>query len=229
MRISYDLHIHSCLSPCGDNDMTPNNIVNMAKISGLDVIAVSDHNSAKNLSAVFNVAKKANLIVVPAVEVCTSEEIHMLCYFCSLDDAISFSKEIYPYLPLIRNNESIFGSQLVLDKDDCIINVERKLLINALTIGIDKLLLIMIKYNGVVIPAHVDKSSYSIISSLGHIPDEYNFRCIEVKDSNCKVEFDGLRIYNSDAHYLGHINEPINFLDVDDKSICGIINKLKGI
>lgn len=229
MRISYDLHIHSCLSPCGDNDMTPNNIVNMAKLLGLDAIAVSDHNSAKNLPAVFEVAKKANLIVIPALEVCTSEEVHMLCYFRSLEDAVSFSKEIYSYLPLIRNNESIFGSQLVLDKNDYIINVESKLLINALTIGIDKLLLIMIKYNGVVIPAHVDKSSYSIISSLGYIPNEYNFSCIEVKNPNRKIEFKGIRIYNSDAHYLEHINEPINFLDVDDKSICGIINKLKGI
>ena len=42
MNIYYDFHIHSCLSPCGDDDNTPNNIVNMALIKGLNAIALSD-------------------------------------------------------------------------------------------------------------------------------------------------------------------------------------------
>ena len=74
MKISYDLHLHSCLSPCGDRDMTPNNIVNMAVLLGLDAIAVSDHNSARNLPAVFRVAQQAGLLVVPAMELCTAED-----------------------------------------------------------------------------------------------------------------------------------------------------------
>lgn len=229
MRISYDLHIHSCLSPCGDIDMTPNNIVNMAVLLGIDAIAVSDHNSSLNLPAIFEVAKDTNLIVVPAIEVCTNEEVHMLCLFYTLEDSINFSNEIYNYLPPFQNNEAVFGRQLIMDSKDCKIGSEDKLLINALSIGIDKLLKTMIKYDGIAIPAHVDKSSYSIISNLGFIPEEYNFSCIEIKNPQSNIQFNGLRISNSDAHYLEHIEEPTNFLDVNEKSVKGIIDKLKGI
>lgn len=229
MRISYDLHIHSCLSPCGDNDMTPNNIINMAVLLGLDAIAVSDHNSALNLPAIFEVAKNTNLVVVPAIEVCTNEEVHMLCLFYTLEDVIQFGNEINDVLPPIQNNEAIFGRQLIMDCNDCVIGNEPKLLINALSIGIDKLLKITEKYNGIAIPAHVDKSSNSIISNLGYIPDDYNFSCIELKNSQSVVAFEGMRISNSDAHYLEHIEEPTNFLDIQEKSVRGIIDKLKGI
>ena len=100
MKLSYDLHLHSCLSPCGDRDMTPNNIVNMASLLGLDVIAVSDHNTARNLPAVFAVAERVGLLVIPAMELCSAEEIHMLCLFPALQNALSCSEAVYPYLPL---------------------------------------------------------------------------------------------------------------------------------
>lgn len=227
MKISYDLHIHSCLSPCGDNDMTPNNIVNMACLLGLDVIAVSDHNSALNLPAVFKVAKEKKLTIIPAIEVCTSEEVHLLCMTYTLKDIMSFSDEIYNFLPALENNSDIFGQQLVLNENDDIIRSENRLLINALTISIDKLLDILKRYNGIAIPAHVDKTSNSIISNLGFIPPDYNFSCIELKNLDYKINFNGKKISNSDAHYLEHINEPINFIDVKDKSANSIIGYLK--
>lgn len=99
MKYSYDLHIHSCLSPCGDMDMTPNNIVNMASLLGLDLIAVSDHNTALNLPAVFSVAKQVGLTVIPAIEANTAEEVHVLCLFPELEDALSCSDEFYQHLP----------------------------------------------------------------------------------------------------------------------------------
>lgn len=227
LKISYDLHIHSCLSPCGDNDMTPNNIVNMALLSKLDVIAVSDHNSSLNLPAVFSVAKENGLLVVPAIEVCTSEEVHVLCLMYTLFDIMEFSKELYEVLPDFKNDEAVFGQQLVLDENDCIIKSEPRLLINALTISIDRLLKLVFKYNGIAIPAHVDKNSNSIISNLGFIPADYGFSCIEVKNPDAKIDFNGRRISNSDAHYLENINEPINFLDVCEKSVKAIIDCLK--
>ncbi|MFZ2537456.1 MAG: PHP domain-containing protein [Oscillospiraceae bacterium] len=227
MKISYDLHLHSCLSPCGDNDMTPNNIVNMAVLLGLDAIAVSDHNSSLNLPAIFNVANEHGLTVVPALEVCTSEEVHLLCMTYTLQGITELSDELYQFLPDFKNNVEVFGQQLIVDENDNIIGSENRLLINALTLNIDKLLKIIAKYDGIAIPAHVDKTSNSIISNLGFIPPDYNFSCIEIKNPKIEVNFDGKRIINSDAHYLEHIHEPIHFLDVMDNSARSIINYLK--
>lgn len=223
MDIAYDLHIHSCLSPCGDNDMTPNNIVNMATLLGLDAIAVSDHNSAKNLPAIFKVAEENNLIIVPAIEVCTSEEVHMLCLFNSLSLVQAFDEELYTHLPYIKNDEAVFGNQIIMDECDNPIGTEDKLLINAVDIGIDKLLKILLKYDGLAIPAHVDKQSNSIIASLGYIPDDYNFSCIEVKNPNSDVNFPRKRITNSDAHYLEHISDAGRTIPVNDRSAQSIV------
>ena len=88
MKFYYDLHIHSCLSPCADMDMTPNNIVNMAKLLGLDVIALTDHNTSLNCEAITKVAEKKGLCVLPGMELTTSEEIHAVCLFDTLDKAL---------------------------------------------------------------------------------------------------------------------------------------------
>ncbi len=226
MRVSYDLHLHSCLSPCGDNDMTPNNIVNMASILGLDVIAVSDHNSARNLPAVMRVAEEANVLVVPAMELCSAEEIHVLCLFPTLDDAMHCSAEVHDYLPPIKNKAAIYGEQLVLDENDEVVGEEPYLLINALMLSLDELLPLVKKYNGLAIPAHVDKDAYSITASLGLIPPEYGFSCIEQKNPDAIVSFEGKRISNSDAHYLEHIHEPIHFLEIEEFSAEAVIKAL---
>lgn len=226
MRVSYDLHLHSCLSPCGDNDMTPNNIVNMASILGLDVIAVSDHNSARNLPAVMRVAEEANVLVVPAMELCSAEEIHVLCLFPTLDEAMHCSAEVHDFLPPIKNKAAIYGEQLVLDENDEVVGEEPYLLINALMLSLDELLPLVKKYNGLAIPAHVDKDAYSITASLGLIPPEYGFPCIEQKNPDAVVSFEGKRISNSDAHYLEHIHEPIHFLEIEEFSAEAVIKAL---
>lgn len=227
MQVSYDLHIHSCLSPCGDNDMTPNNIVNMAMLLGLDVIAVSDHNSAKNLPAVISVANSLGITVVPAIEVCTMEEVHMLCLLPTLENAVTLGDEIYPLLPSFKNDVEAFGDQLITDENDEVIGYEEKLLINAIDLSIDKLLPIVASLGGIAIPAHVDKSANSIISNLGLIPPEYDFSCIEIKNPENKIDFNGNKITNSDAHQLELIHEPTYYIDVNEKSAIGIINSLK--
>ena len=88
MKIATDLHIHSCLSPCGDMEMTPNNLVNMAFLKGLDAIALADHNTAKNLPAAKAVADARDLVLVPAIEAESREEVHVLCYFRTVEDAL---------------------------------------------------------------------------------------------------------------------------------------------
>lgn len=228
MKISYDLHLHSCLSPCGDNDMTPNNIVNMALLLGLDAIALSDHNSARNLPAVCKLAEGSGLIVVPAIEACTSEEVHMLCLFPELPAALAFGEAIYPFLPDIDNQVEIFGDQLVMDENDEVVDTEPKLLINALSLSIERLVGLAAEHKGVAIPAHVNKNANSILANLGFIPPEYHFPCIEVNPPDPSIPFEGRRITDSDAHYLEHIHEPVNFIDVAERSARGVVEYVMG-
>lgn len=227
MKLSFDLHLHSCLSPCGDDDMTPNNIANMSALIGLDVIAISDHNSAKNLPAFFEVCKDLDVVAIPAIEYCTAEEVHLLCLFETLQDAIDCDEETYKFLPPIKNKAAFFGNQLILDENDKLIREEPFLLINALTLNISQLIKIVRLHNGFVIPAHIDKTSNSIISNLGFIPPEYCFTVAEYRNINSSVKFDGYRITNSDAHSLDKINEPINFIEVEEKSIKSVLNFFK--
>ncbi len=227
MKLYYDLHIHSCLSPCGDNDMTPNNIVNMSLLKELDVIALSDHNTAKNVLAVKQVAEQSDLLVIPAIEVCTNEEVHILCLFENFSACEAFGAYLYSLLPPIQNKPEIFGQQIVMNALDEPVETLDKLLINAANLSIDQLVNVLPDYQGFAVPAHIDRSSYSIISSLGFIPPDYQFSCVEVKKTPFSCDFTGNVITNSDAHYLEHISEREHYLEVTEKSIKGVLNAIK--
>ena len=227
MKLYYDLHMHSCLSPCGDRDMTPNNIVNMSLLKELDVIALSDHNSAKNIQAVRKVAEGTGLLVIPAIEVCTMEEVHILCLFYSFEQCEAFGKYLYDLLPPVMNQPDIFGEQWVMNEQDEVVGSVDKLLINAASLSIDRLLSVLPEYGGFAIPAHVDKSSYSIIANLGFLPPEYGFPCIEVKNPPFSGDFSGRIITDSDAHYLEHIAERERFLEDPKKTIRAVIDTLR--
>lgn len=229
MKLYYDLHIHSALSPCADNSMTPNNIVNMAYIKGLDIIAITDHNSYFNIETIINLGKSKNILVVPGIEVTTSEDIHLLCYFDKLSSLTKFGQKIYENIPNISNKKKIFGDQLILDKEDNIMNEVDKLLINASKFTMDNIYNMVKKRNGVVIPAHVDKKSYSVLSVLGFIPVKYDIKFVETKDklyTNRLIQ-NYKRIYNSDAHYLEDISEPINEIDIKKNTIEEVLEYLK--
>ena len=141
--IFYDLHIHSCLSPCGDNDMTVNNIVNMALLKGLKLIALTDHNSSKNCPAFMKAAEAAGIRALPGMEINTSEEIHAVCLFPKLENAMAFDEYVYSTLPSIKNRPEIFGDQLLCDEEDNTIGQVEKLLINASGISFSELGMLM--------------------------------------------------------------------------------------
>ncbi|MEG1500332.1 MAG: PHP domain-containing protein, partial [Clostridiales bacterium] len=210
-----DLHIHSCLSPCGDDEMTVNNIVNMSIINNLDIIALTDHNSCKNCPAILKIAKEAGKLVIPGMELCTSEEIHVICLFPELEQAMAFDKYVYQNMPHIPNRKDIFGEQWILNEEDKIIDTEPFLLVTASDISLEKLPNLMKEYGGLAIPAHIDKDSYSILAVYGFIPPELGFTAVEIakpqpfleKPFNQK-QIQGKRlISNSDAHYLWSIKE----------------------
>jgi PHP family Zn ribbon phosphoesterase len=230
--ISYDFHIHSCLSPCGDNDMTPCNIAGMAFVKKLDAIALTDHNSCRNCVSTKKVADRYGVLFVPGMELTTVEEIHVLCYFPTVEKAIQWDKYVYSRLQKIDNRPEIFGQQLILDENDDIVEQEDKLLINATNITFDEVFSIIQDYGGVAVPAHIDKNSNSLISQLGFVPENSTFSCFEVKDiSSCDFLCENnpyLKTCNvltsSDAHYLVDINEPINFIDIEEYNIPSILN-----
>ncbi len=228
MRVYYDLHIHSCLSPCGDNDMTPNNIVNMAKLNGLDMIALTDHNSCKNCAAAIAVGKTIGVTVVPGMELTTSEDIHVVCYFKTLNHASAFNDKISQLLIPIQNKPEVFGNQWIMNNNDEIIGEEDKLLINACDISIMDVTSLVQIHNGACIPAHVDRDSYSIISVLGDIVPECNFSFIEVSKTGNPNDYGYPSLTSSDAHYLENISEREHYIDLKENSSECLIEYLNG-
>ena len=229
MRCAVDLHIHSCLSPCGDEWMTPNNIVNMAVLKGLDMIAVADHNSAANLPAVSAVAQAAGLALLPAMELNTAEEVHLLTYFPTVQQAIACSDAVYAYLPEIENAPAIFGRQQVMDADDEPVREEKKLLISALTLGLDELTEMVRSFGGAAVPAHINRSSNGILGALGFIPPGADFAALEIS-IGLPLPHKGLpqmkHLHSSDAHYLQDIFERVEYIDLPEKSADGFFEWL---
>lgn len=231
----YDLHLHSCLSPCGDNDMTPYNLVNMAAINGLEVIALTDHNTCKNCPSAIKVGEEAGVLVIPGMELTTSEEIHVVCLFEDVRGAAEFSDHVYDRLPPISNRPDIFGEQRVTDEADGVIETLDKLLINATDISVMEVVPLVAKYSGHCYPAHIDKSSYSIISNLGGIPPECGFTAAEISKNGDDLALMGIypelkgmrRIHSSDAHYLEDIADAIHKIEnVETKTPANVLKAL---
>ena len=235
MKLYYDFHIHSCLSPCGDKDMTPNNIVNFAKIMGYDVIALTDHNTALNCPAVEKIAQENGITFIPGMELCTSEEVHIVCLFYTLEDALNFSEYVKSTMPPIKNKPSVFGEQLICDENDDIIGQEDILLVTASGISTEKVVKKVAEYNGICYPAHIDRSSFSILSNLGMIDEYFGFKCAEIYDIMKEDELKKKHPYlnklkilsDSDAHYLENMRLPQQVIDVPENNIKAILDFLK--
>ena len=228
MDIAVDLHIHSALSPCADDDMTPNNIVNMAQLKNLDAISVTDHNSCDNVEAIIKVAD-SRILVLPGMEVQTKEEVHLLCYFKNVDKLLNFGERIKSKLPNIANVPQLFGNQLIMDAEDKIIGEREEMLISSADLSIDQVLDEVRSRDGVVVPAHIDRPSYSIISQLGFIPKNFSTGMVEVSrnGTKCSANYPLERsFYSSDAHQLWDILERESFLSVDKLSILDILYTL---
>ena len=232
MKYWVDLHIHSCLSPCAEDDMTPNNIVNMALLKGLDIIAITDHNSARNLEAVIEAGIRQGLLVIPGMELCTAEEIHLVCLFPELKRALSFEKSVYDNLHPIENREDIFGTQIIMDYQDNEIGKETRLLSGASRMDTGTAIKAVRNLDGVVIPAHIDRQSYSMLNTLGAIPSEYDLKYLELS-KNCLFdaflnENSSLSSYQylrtSDAHFLGDILEQEVSFDLKEKTIESVLD-----
>lgn len=236
IRAAVDLHIHSCLSPCASDDMTPGNIVMMSKIKGLDIISVCDHNHTGNLEAVSKIADEVGILFIPGIEVETSEEIHLLCYFPSLESIFYMQSILDNYYLDIKNREDIFGSQWIMDAEDRPVKKVDHLLSAATRLDLYSCVSLVREIGGVPVPAHVDRGSYSIISNLGSVPDDLGFNTLELSRYVTKTDF--LKKYpeyseknfisSSDAHDLGMILERESFIELESMSVNDVLERLKG-
>lgn len=220
----YDLHIHSCLSPCADDDNTPANIVGMATLSGLNIIALTDHNTTKNCPAFFAAAKAFGIIAIAGMELTTSEDIHVICLFENLDDAMRFGEEIEKHLIPVRNRPDIFGRQLIVDADDNIIGEEEYLLSNATDISVDDAPEVAKRFGGICYPAHIDRESNGIVAVLGTLPNSPCFSAVEFHNRECIGDYEKklcldnkVKVISSDAHYLGDIKDKENYFLLEDE------------
>ncbi len=229
--LKYDFHIHSALSPCGDEDMTPGNIVGMAYIAGLDVIAVSDHNTVGNVRAAMKVGESLGIKVLAGMEIETAEEVHVLTVFPDIESAERVAKVVYESLPPIDNKPEIFGRQLYMNENDEIVGEEKRLLISPTTLSIEKVFELVKEAGGLAVPAHIDRHSYSVLTNLGFIPEELEAKWVEMSNTVAdpqdfiasRKDLQGFFVMqNSDAHYLKDIANKENMLD------CEISDLFKG-
>ena len=225
MKCYYDFHIHSCLSPCADADMTPHSIAGMSYINGLNAIAVADHNTARNIRAVTKAAEQYGVCVVPAIEAESAENVHLLCLFPSIEAAEDMGNLLEENLPPIKNRPDIFGDQWIMNDQDEKTGEIDKLLINATMLSIDEIKEETQKRGGICMAAHIDREKNGIVATLGCVPDYLNFKTLEIsrKATDFPKEEKYKYITDSDAHTLTDISEKVNFLELDEISVAEII------
>ena len=176
-----DLHMHSCLSPCADDDMTPANICGMAYIKGLQAIAVTDHNTGRNLPYVKEAADHYGLIFMPGMEITTKEEVHLLGYFKDVETAVEVGEIFSSHLPPMKNKPDFFGNQLVMNTDDEVVAVEDRLLIGATDLDLEECTKIIREHGGAAVPAHINRG-HGLLTMLGLFPAEPEFPVVEVRN-----------------------------------------------
>lgn len=205
-----DLHIHTVLSACAETEMLPEFIVERAQELDLGLIAVTDHNSAENAAAVLTAAEGTGVTVFPGMEVQTREEVHLLCLFDTLEQVVLWQEEVYAHLPPLKNDEDVFGMQVVLDAEGNVVGRNDRLLLVSTLLSMEEAVRRVHDLSGLCIPAHVDRPAYSVIANLGLIPPALGIAGVEISPlvgpQEARVRFPQLERYSlvagGDAHRL---------------------------
>ncbi len=230
-----DLHLHTCLSPCADEKMTPLAIVSEAKKKGLDVIGICDHNSTKNVGAVRQAGRRKGLAVIGGIEVCSQEEVHILGLFDEEKSLRDMQKLIDQNLHG-ENNPDIFGQQYLCDEHDVIVGREAKLLIGATGLSVEEVVESIHRLGGLAIASHVDRGSFSLFSQLGFVPEGLQIDALEVSPRHSVEEardcFPQTRDYPlvrfADAHQLEEIGIAFTTFTGDSSSVIELQKALLG-
>jgi PHP family Zn ribbon phosphoesterase len=227
-----DLHIHTCLSPCTELDMSPKGILTSAKNKEIDIIGICDHNSSENSLAVMNASKQMNICILPGMEVTSQEEVHVLALFDDIEDTLKLQEYVYKNLPG-KNDEEVFGMQVIVNEKEEALGLNDKLLIGATTIPLDEVIRMIHSFNGIAIASHIDRDSFSIISQLGFIPENLELDAMEVSPNitfeDAKEKFKNIYpiTCSSDAHYPDDIGKSYTTFLLEDGTVAEIKKALK--
>jgi len=232
--VNADLHIHTCLSPCGDLDMSPRNIIRTAKEKGMDMIAITDHNSTRNVEVCMELGEKSGLYVVPGCEVNTREEVHTLCYFPHLRPMEAFQSWLDKRMTNIENDPDRFGYQVAVDEKDRIIYEEKRSLFVSIEDDIESVAEQVHRLGGIFVPAHIDRLKNSLIGQLGFVPFELEYEALEISKGTTPdiflqryPELVGKRfLQSSDAHYPEDIARAYTRFEMKELSWGSFIDAL---
>jgi 3',5'-nucleoside bisphosphate phosphatase len=228
-RVRADLHVHTCLSPCGDLRMSPQKIAARAGALNISMIAVCDHNSAANVPAVTRAAAARDIVVVPGMEICSSEEIHLLALFESAEGAFAMQALVYEHLAG-ENNPDAIGLQVIASEADEVLGFEHRLLIGAVSLPLERIVDEVHRLGGVAIASHIDRESYSVISQLGFVPDTVAFDALElsprISTRQARERFGQPTgapfVRNSDAHLLDDLGANTSEYLLGDRTLSEI-------
>lgn len=216
---SADLHIHTCLSPCADLEMSPQNIVREAIKKGIEIIAITDHNCTKNVKGVFEAAKGTNLKIFYGIEITTKEEVHLLAYFPSLKKINCFNNFVEKNIDK-TNDRKVFDEQIIANGKDEILGFCKYNLFSAVKKSIGFIVEEIHLLGGLAIPAHIDREGFGIIGQLGFFPENIKFDGVECYDRNSSLISDILKKYgsltSSDAHKLEEIGKRKTMLKIKE-------------
>jgi PHP family Zn ribbon phosphoesterase len=227
-----DLHIHTCLSPCTELDMSPKKILFAAKKKGIDILGICDHNSTENSLAMMNASEKTDIHVIPGMEVTSQEEVHVLALFDDIKNALKLQEYVYSNLPG-KNDQEAFGMQVIVNEKQEVLGFNDKLLIGATTIPLEKVLKLIHSFDGVTIASHIDRESFSIIGQLGFIPENLELDALEISP---RITYEEARkkfkdhypiISSSDAHYPDDIGKSFTPFLLEDGTVAEIKKALK--
>jgi hypothetical protein len=222
MKIKLDLHNHSCLSPCGSDDMLPSLLAFEAMEKGIDILALTDHNCSRNLEPFQEACELCQILPIFGMEINTIEDVHVLSLFKTLNDAQEFGFYIESLLPNIKNDPRLFGNQNIVDIEGNIISTFEKSLLTTCGITLEDVVSETLSRDGLVIPAHIDKKANSILANLGFLPD-LDYSALEaIRPQDIKETHNKTVIQGSDAHYLEHIGRRFCYLEVDEISYEGL-------
>ncbi len=212
-QYSADLHVHTVLSPCGDFEMSPVNIVETAARKKIDILGITDHNSTKHGALIQKMAEKMGIFVLCGAEVTTKEEIHCLTFFDNLNTLEMFQQYLDQHIIKVQNKPDLFGYQVVVDENEMILEEVNHLLINAINQSIDEVEKKVHNLGGLFIPAHIERPAYSLFSQLGFVPPGLKADALEVSKTQSLEDFkqkhpelsEYTMIQSSDAHYRDQI------------------------
>jgi len=234
-----DLHIHTSLSPCADEEMFPQSIIKQAKINDLDIVGICDHNSAENVVATKKIGQREDVAVIGGIEATSQEEVHILALFDKIKELFEFQEIIYKKLSGF-NDEKVFGKQLIINEDNEVVGSNNRLLIGATSLSLQEIVQAIYSLGGLTIASHIDRESYSIIAQLGFIPEgllldalelspNYKLKTVCIEDRQVNPELYGFSLVTfSDAHFLKDIGKSFTVFLMEEASIEEIKKALYG-